>query len=171
MEKVIKPNNLILSIMLRACLVAVMMPMTVFGCWSAFFSYQGHHVADNMDFIATAYDLFFACIRIGNFNLPTSLINFSFDELQYLPSALALSSALPGDLVKASIALTALATLIAVIRPLVSLLASLLAAFQLVADNKKIGDMAGEEAAGEVCLELGYHIFLKDVKKLPRISG
>ncbi len=160
MQKVLKPNNLILSITLRACLVAVLMPMTVFGCWSAFFSFQGHDAVDNMDFVASAYDLFFACFYIGDFRFPTSLITFSFAALQDLPSALssfassALADALPGDLVKASVALTALATLIAIIRPLVSFLASLLAAFQFVADNKKIGDMAGEEAAGEVCVEL-----------------
>ena len=136
------------------------MPMTVFGCWSSFFSFQGHGAVDNMDFVASAYDVFFACFYIGDFNFPTSLITFSFAAMQDLPSALssfassALANALPGDLVKASVALTALATLIAIIRPLVSLLASLLAAFQFVAENKKIGDMAGEEAAGEVCVEL-----------------
>jgi hypothetical protein len=136
------------------------MPMMVFGCWSAFFSYQGHNAADNMDFIASSYDIFFACFYIGNFSLPTSLVNVTFVNLLNLAFALStlasstLDSALPGDLVKASAALTALATLIAIIRPLVSVLTVLLATYQYVAPNKKIGDMAGDDAAGEVCVEL-----------------
>ena len=131
--------------------MVVLSPTLVLGAWTLFFTYHGESPAENMGYIADAYELSFAFFSDWKLRVPALLFSFDLSILGRIPDALRslshFSSLPPLEFFDASESFGVLALLLAWIKPLVSVLAAALAQLGAIENpNQKLGDLARGDA-------------------------
>ena len=146
-----KAHSLFTNFVKIACVLVVLSPTLVLGAWTLFFTYHGESPAENMDYIADAYELSFAFFSDWKLRVPALLFSFDLSILGRIPDALRslshFSSLPPLEFFDASESFGVLALLLAWIKPLVSVLAAALAQLGAIENpNQKLGDLARGDA-------------------------
>ena len=146
-----KAHSLFTNFVKITCVLVVLSPTLVLGAWALFFTYHGESSAENMDYIADAYELSFAFFSDWKLRVPALLFSFDLSILGRIPDALRslshFSSLPPLEFFDASESFGVLALLLAWIKPLVSVLAAALAQLGAIENpNQKLGDLARGDA-------------------------
>ena len=142
-------NISMFRIVLYTTVLTVLSPMVVFSAWVAVFSYLGRGTEQNFGYIRQLYRHFFGVFFDWSFRPPTLwdwnllLVEDWEPALKHLPIFLSVEPfvQLNGSQVYAALSLCA-----ALLKPLASLVGSVLAAAGCVCRNEKIGDVAKANA-------------------------
>jgi hypothetical protein len=139
------PVTTILVIVLYSSALIVLIPMMVFGSWTAFYVFLRRGVTADASFVRTCYNHFFQVLSGWHKLRSPSIVYFNFNLTKQLKLAFQAFLAAPGFdtappllMLKGSKGFAALSFLAAVVKPLVSALAEVFVAFQALPKSKMV---------------------------------
>ena len=147
-----RPMTTMLRVVCTSLVLIALSPALVFGPWSAFHAYMGRSPAENMAYVASAYEHFFGVFDDAEFhwsyliNFHVNLSDLSFAEslstLKSMPSMSKWASAPPTILLQGSEALAALNLILTVTKPILSIFAFVSYVVGMNDKSEKVGDVA-----------------------------